>query len=78
MKLSEAVMAGEHDARFKHKLGTSNRFLAMEIEKLEQALEEIREVWAGSEGFVVSTCPEAHLQWLLKQTYRIAVDALEG
>ena len=35
MKLSERVMAGKHDSRFRHKEGTANRFLAEAIAVLE-------------------------------------------
>jgi hypothetical protein len=47
------------------------------ITKLEQALAEIREVWAGSEAdFHIETAPEAYLQRLVKRCYTIAVEAL--
>jgi len=47
--------------------------------KLEHALSEIREVYAGSEGinFEPLTAPEGYLQRLIKQCYQIAVDALK-
>ena len=44
---------------------------------LIEALEEIREVWAGSDGFVAETAPEGYLQKLLKQCYTLAVYAME-
>jgi len=45
--------------------------------KYRDALCEIREIWAGSEGFIPETCPEGYLQRLLKQCYQVAVDALK-
>jgi hypothetical protein len=47
------------------------------VTKLEAALAEIREVWAGSEAdFHIETAPEAYLQRLVKRCYTIAVEAL--
>jgi len=45
--------------------------------KLARALAEIREVYAGMEGFVPETCPEGYQQRLLKRMYDIAVEALK-
>ena len=42
-----------------------------------RALEEIREVYAGMDGFVPETCPEGYQQRLLKRMYDIAVEALK-
>ena len=42
----------------------------------KQALEEIREVYTGSDGFIPETAPEAYQQRLLKQMYDIAVKAI--
>ena len=47
------------------------------ISALESALSEIREVWAGSDGFIPETCPEGYLQKLCKQQYEIACEALK-
>lgn len=41
-----------------------------------RALEDIREVYAGMDGFVPETCPEGYQQTLLKRMYDIAVEAL--
>lgn len=49
-----------------------------ERDALRDALAEIREVWAGSDGFIPETCPEGYLQKLVKDCYQIAVDALKG
>ncbi len=48
-----------------------------ERDDYRKALEEIREVWAGSDGLVPETCPEGYLQRLLKQCYSIAVKCLK-
>ena len=45
--------------------------------KLSSALVEVREVWAGSDGLVPETCPEAYLQRIVIQCYDIAVEALK-
>lgn len=45
-------------------------------DKLLTALEEIREVYAGSEGFIPETAPEAYIQKLFREKYDIAVKAL--
>lgn len=42
-----------------------------------RSLEEIREIYAGMDGFVPETCPEGYQQRLLKQMYDIAVKALK-
>ncbi len=53
------------------------RNIEAENARLRAALEEIREVWAGSDGLIPETCPEGYLQRLLKQCYQIAVGALK-
>jgi hypothetical protein len=39
---------------------------------LESLLHEIMEIYAGMEGFVTETAPEAYLQTILKQMYDVA------
>ncbi len=48
----------------------------LQIETLVSALEAIREVYVGSDGFIPETCSEGYQQRLLKQMYQLAVDAL--
>ena len=51
---------------------------ADEIERLREALREIYEVYAGSEGIPQPmTAAEGYLLFLLKETAKIAQDALE-
>ena len=45
---------------------------ADEIEMLRQAMHDIYEVYAGSEGFIPETCPEAYLQERVKEMADIA------
>lgn len=47
------------------------------IAKLEAALSEVYETWAGSEGFIPETAPEGYLQWLAASMAKIAGKALE-
>ena len=42
------------------------------IEELQDAFREIYEVYAGSEGFIPETCPEAYQQQLIKEMAEIA------
>lgn len=46
-------------------------------DKATQALREIYEVWAGSEGFVAETAPEAYQQRVIEKMKNIAKEALE-
>jgi len=48
-----------------------------ENQRYRDALEEVREVWAGSDGFVPETCPEGYLQRLLKKCYQASVNAIK-
>ena len=49
---------------------------AAEIEKLREALKEVFEAWAGSEGFIPETAPEGYLLYLTKRMAHIAREAL--
>ena len=49
---------------------------AAEIEKLREALKEVSEAWAGSEGFIPETAPEGYLLYLTKRMAHIAREAL--
>jgi len=49
---------------------------AAEIEKLREALKEVFEAWAGSEGFIPETAPEGYLLYLTKRMAHIARAAL--
>ena len=42
------------------------------IAELEAAMREIYEVYAGSEGFIPETCPEAYQQQLIKEMSDVA------
>ena len=46
--------------------------LQKENEKLRAAMHDIYEVYAGSEGFIPQTCPEAYLQERVKEMADIA------
>ena len=50
---------------------------AARIAKLEAALREVYETWAGSEGFIPETAPEGYLLQLTKKMALIAGAALE-
>jgi hypothetical protein len=49
---------------------------ADEIERLREALKEVFEAWAGSEGFIPETAPEGYLLYLTKRMAHIAREAL--
>ena len=49
---------------------------AAEIEKLREALKEVFEAWAGSEGFIPETAPEGYLLYLTKRMAHIAREAM--
>jgi hypothetical protein len=51
---------------------------AAEIERLREALREVFEHWAGSEGFIPETAPEGYLLQLTKRMANAAADALTG
>ncbi len=56
----------------------ANKILTDEIERLREALREIYEVYANSEGIPQPmTAAEGYLLFLLKETAKIAQDALE-
>lgn len=47
-----------------------------DAEVLVKALEEIREIYVGSEGFIAETAAEAYLQQEFRKQYDVAVEAL--
>ena len=47
------------------------------IERLRAALQEVFEMWAGSEGFIPETAPEGYLLELIKKMAMRASTALE-
>jgi hypothetical protein len=51
---------------------------AAEIERLREALREVFEHWAGSEGFIPETAPEGYLLQLTKRMANAAADAIEA
>ena len=48
-----------------------------QVQVLLQAMREIYEVWAGSEGILSETASEAYQDRLIQQMKSIAKDALE-
>ena len=42
----------------------------------EEALKEIIEIYAGMEGFIPVTAPEAYQKRIIEQMYKIAIKAL--
>ena len=54
----------------------ANETQAREIERLREALREVFEEWAGSEGFIPETAPEGYLLHLTKRMADIARAAL--
>ena len=74
---------GEHPCRVDFPIGASLRDAAdrieaqaAEIERLREALKEVFEAWAGSEGFIPETAPEGYLLYLTKRMAHIASAAL--
>lgn len=63
------IKAGDGDVGLIHWQGER-------IEQLEAALREVFEEWAGSEGFIPETAPEAYLLQLTKRMADIARAAL--
>ena len=51
---------------------------ARENERLREALREVFEEWAGSEGFIPETAPEGYLLQLTKRMADIARAAIAG
>lgn len=47
-----------------------------ECVKMRLALEAIREIYAGMDGFIPETCPEGYQQRIMKQMYREAIEGL--
>lgn len=47
-----------------------------QVQVLREAVHQIREIYVGSDGFVVETAPEAYQQHLIKQMYDEANVAL--
>ena len=62
-----AYESGDHQ-----KLGRGIGKLRDENMLLRQAMHDIYEVYAGSEGFIPETCPEAYLQDRIKEMAYIA------
>ena len=47
------------------------------IIRMQQALEEIREIYAGMDGFIPETYPEGYQRRIIKQMYGAAVEGLK-
>lgn len=52
------------------------KVLEAENERLRDALKEVFEAWAGSEGFIPETAPEGYLLYLTKRMAHIAREGL--
>ena len=68
----------DSDAIDKQREEAADRIEALnaEIERLREALREVFEEWAGSEGFIPETAPEGYLLHLTKRMADIARAAL--
>ena len=85
MSLSDEIKAAiGGDGKSRHQTRCLYDYWAIKAEELEaergrlrEALHEIAETWAGSDGFIPETAPEGYLQHLLKQMYSIAVGTLK-
>ena len=62
----------------RHKAAFRIEALSAENERLREALREVFEEWAGSEGFIPETAPEGYLLQLTKRMADIASAALGG
>jgi hypothetical protein len=51
--------------------------LEAKCDRLRDVLVEIREIYAGMDGFIHETCPEGYQQRIIKQMYSAAVDGLK-
>jgi hypothetical protein len=58
-------------------LFTENAALREKVERAKDALREIREIYAGMDGFIPETAPEGYQQRIIKQMYDAAVRALD-
>jgi hypothetical protein len=54
-----------------------NAALCEKVERAKDALREIREIYAGMDGFIPETAPEGYQQRIIKQMYDAAVRALD-
>jgi hypothetical protein len=57
-------------------LEAENAELKQQLAEALMALKEIREIYAGMEGFIPETCPEGYQQRIIKQMYIVAVEAI--
>ena len=78
--LIEKHWVDDHDAIYKQREEAADLIetQAREIERLREALREVFEEWAGSEGFIPETAPEGYLLQLTKRMADIALRALAG
>ena len=78
--LIEKHWVDDHDAIYKQREEAADLIetQAREIERLREALREVFEGWAGSEGFIPETAPEGYLLQLTKRMADIARAALAG
>ena len=53
------------------------RRMKEDVRRMKTALEEIREAYAGMDGFIPETCPEGYQQRIIKQMYGAAVEGLK-
>jgi hypothetical protein len=70
-----ADQKGLEQAFARHRM-EAMKALSAENERLREALKEVFEAWAGSEGFIPETAPEGYLLYLTKRMAHIARAAL--
>ena len=46
------------------------------LDEVRSALEELREIYAGMDGFIPETCPEGYQQKIIKDLYDCGMNAL--
>ncbi len=44
--------------------------------RYRKALEEIREIYAGMDGFITETAPEAYQEMIIRKMYKCSMNAL--
>lgn len=70
--MREAAAEIEKLRKDNRQLWASLTAYANRVSELRLAMHDIYEVYAGSEGFIPQTCPEAYLQQLVKEMAEIA------
>jgi hypothetical protein len=76
LRWSASGKVGAEQARLERNAADRIEALSAEVERLREALKEVFEAWAGSEGFIPETAPEGYLLYLTKRMAHIARAAL--